>query len=45
MSLENNQNMKEINNFLKKFTINFNAEEKEANINSDVSDKNKILLD
>ena len=42
MTLENNQNMKEIVNLLKKMTINFNDEEKDNNINS--NDKNKILL-
>jgi len=47
LSLESNDNMKEIVSFLKKFTINFNTEEKENNIN--VEDKstntNKIILD
>tara|TARA_R100000734_G_C3277531_1_gene71976 strand:- start:159 stop:410 length:252 start_codon:yes stop_codon:yes gene_type:complete len=42
MTLENNQNMKEIVSLLKKMTINFNDEEKDNNINN--NDKNKILL-
>ena len=45
LSLENNENMKEINNFLKKFTINFNSEEKDNKINNEVNTTNKILLD
>ena len=44
MTLENNQNMKEIVSLLKKMTINFNVEEKDNNINNN-NDKNKILLD
>ena len=44
MSLENNQNMKDIVSLLKKMTINFNVEEKDNNINNN-NDKNKILLD
>ena len=47
LSLESNDSMKEIVSFLKKFTINFNTEEKENNIK--VEDKstntNKIILD
>ena len=45
MSLESNENMKEIVNFLKKFTINFNTEENSAKIDSGDSKQNKILLD
>jgi len=43
LSLENNDNMKKIVNFLKKFGTNFNAEENSNNIDKD-SNKNKILL-
>ena len=43
MSLENNENMKKIASFLKKFGSNFNAEENSNNIDKD-SNKNKILL-
>ena len=48
LSLENNANMKEIVSFLKKFTINFNTEEKENNINVEdkkTTNSNKIILD
>lgn len=45
MSLESNENMKEIVNFLKKFTINFNTEENSAKIDNGDSKQNKILLD
>jgi hypothetical protein len=43
MSLEDNENMKKIASFLKKFGSNFNAEENSNNIDKD-SNKNKILL-
>lgn len=42
LTLENNENMREIVNFLKKYTVNFNTEEKENKISN--VDKNKILL-
>ena len=38
MSLENNGNLKEITNFLKKFKTNINNEEKKEN------NKNKLIL-
>ena len=38
MSLENNENLKEITNFLKKFKTNINNEEKKEN------NKNKLIL-
>ena len=41
LSLENNENMKEINSFLKKFTIDFNVEENSPKIDKD---NKKILL-
>lgn len=43
LSLEDNDNMKKIVNFLKKFGTNFNTEENSNNIDKD-SNKNKILL-
>ena len=43
MSLENNENMKEITKFLKKFTTNFNTEENSAKIKN-VDKKSKIIL-
>ena len=43
MTLENNENMKEIVSLLKKMTINFNVEQIDNNINN--NGKNKILLD
>lgn len=42
LSLENNDNMKEINTFLKKFDIGFNVEENNLKISKD--NDNKILL-
>jgi hypothetical protein len=42
LTLEDNKNMSEIVNFLKKYTVNFNTDEKENKINN--VDKNKILL-
>lgn len=42
LTLEDNENMREIVNFLKKYTVNFNTEEKENKISN--VDKNKILL-
>ena len=43
LSLENNENMKKIASFIKKFGTNFNTEENSNNIDKD-SNKNKILL-
>ena len=43
LSLENNEIMKDVVNFLKKFGRNFNEEENNINIDKD-SNKNKILL-
>ena len=43
LSLESNENMKEIVNFLKKFNTNFNTDENSNNIDTD--NKNKILLE
>tara|TARA_R110001592_G_scaffold298188_1_gene568797 strand:- start:2578 stop:2838 length:261 start_codon:yes stop_codon:yes gene_type:complete len=43
LSLENNENMKKIVGFIKKFGTNFNTEENSNNIDTD-SNKNKILL-
>ena len=43
LSLENNENMKEIVGFIKKFGTNFNTEENSNNIDTD-NKKNKILL-
>tara|TARA_Y100000593_G_scaffold94436_1_gene193528 strand:- start:3421 stop:3696 length:276 start_codon:yes stop_codon:yes gene_type:complete len=42
MSIESNETMKEIVNFLKKYTTNFNLEENKPKIRN--NDKNKILL-
>ena len=43
LSLENNEIMKDVVNFLKKFGRNFNEEENNINIDKD-NNKNKILL-
>ena len=43
LSLENNENMKKIVGFIKKFGTNFNTEENSNNIDTD-NKKNKILL-
>ena len=43
LSLENNENMKKIVGFIKKFGTNFNTEENSNNIDND-NKKNKILL-
>ena len=42
LTLENIENMREINTFLKKFDIGFNVEENSLKINKD--NDNKILL-
>ena len=44
LTLEDNNKMKSIFDFLKKFTTNFNLEENSNKISSD-NQKNKILLD
>ena len=43
LSLENNETMKEIASFLKKFGTNFNTEGNSVNIDKN-NNKNKILL-
>ena len=44
MSLERQEDVKEIVNFLKKFTTSFNLEENSNKIENDSSAKSKIIL-
>ena len=44
MSLEKQENVRDIVNFLKKFTSNFNLEENSNKIHNDSGAKSKIIL-